>query len=107
MNKVILTGRLASNPELRVTAGEQQCSVTRFRFAVPKTSNREEAHFFNVVCWNSKAEFADKYLRKGMKIVLSGELEDNSYTDKDGNYRTFIEIKATELEFAESKPAEQ
>lgn len=103
MNKVILVGRLTRDPELRVTAGERNCSVARFGIAVPKNKNREEADFFNVECWEGLAEFANNYLRKGSKIVLSGKLSDNSYNDKDGNRRQNVVIVVNEIEFAESK----
>ena len=103
MNKVVLVGRLTRDPELRLTAGEQKCSVTRFGIAVPKKKNREEADFFNVECWEKLAEFAEKYLRKGIKVILSGRLSDNSYTDRDGNRHQNIVVVAEEIEFAESK----
>ena len=103
MNKVMMVGRLTRDPELRVTAGEQKCSVTRFGIAVPKLKNRESVDFFNVLCWERLAEFADKNLRKGTKIALSGRLENNSYTDNGGKYHPVIEIVAEEIEFAESK----
>lgn len=71
MNKVVLIGRLTRDPELRYTANGENKAVAKGRIAVPKR-NREEADFFDLECWNSTAEFFNKYFKKGTKIALSG-----------------------------------
>ncbi|GHV34658.1 single-stranded DNA-binding protein [Clostridia bacterium] len=107
MNKVILMGRLTRDPELRHTPAGS--SVASFGLAVDKYSKEagaRTADFFDVVCWEKRADFASKYLTKGKKIVLSGRLQQRQWKDKEGNNRSSVEIIAEELEFAESKNAE-
>ncbi len=105
MNKVILIGHLAKDPEMRHTpSGAAVCS---FAIGVSKFTKEEggkTADFFDVVCWEKKAEFVSKYFRKGSKIALSGRLQQRQWKDKEtGANRYAVEIVADELEFADSK----
>lgn len=107
MNKVILIGHLAADPESRTTqSGVAQCTlrlaVTR-RFADKQTGQRE-ADFFNVICWRNTAEFAAKYLAKGRRIAVEGSLQTRSYDAQDGSKRYVTEVIADSVEFCDSKP---
>lgn len=106
MNKVILIGHLATDPESRTTqSGVAQCTlrlaVTR-RFADKQTGQRE-ADFFNIVCWRQTAEFAAKYFAKGRKIAVEGTLQTRSYDAQDGTKRYVTEIIADNVEFCDSR----
>jgi len=104
MNKVIMMGRLTKDPEVRY--GQNNTAVARFSLAVDRRYKREgqpDADFFNCVAFGKTAEFIEKYLVKGTKVVTTGELQNNNYTDKDGNKRYDVQIMVNEIEFAESK----
>lgn len=106
MNKVILMGRLTKDPEITsATSGSQ---IARFDIAVDRRFKREgdpDADFFNCNAFGKQAEFVDKYLHKGTKIVISGRVQNNNYTDKNGNKVYGTKIMVEEIEFAESKNA--
>ena len=99
MNKVILMGRLTRDVE---TFG-QKTKVARFTLAVDRNYGEDETDFFNCVSFGKQAEFVEKYLKKGIKILLSGRLQNNSYEDKQGNKVTATRIITEEVEFCESK----
>ncbi len=108
MNKVILMGRLTRDPDVRYSAGENSRAYARFGIAVDRRFNRTAettADFFNCVAFGRNAEFAEKYLRKGIKIALTGRLETGSYTNRDGQKVNTVDVIVDELEFAESKAA--
>lgn len=108
MNKVILMGRLTKDPDVRYTQGEKPMAVARYALAVNRTYKREgeqEADFINCVVFGHAAEFAEKYLRKGLKIVISGRIQTGSYVNKDGGKVYTTDIVVDEQEFAESKAA--
>lgn len=107
MNKVIMTGRLTRDPEIR-TSGNTQ--IARFSLAVDRRFKREgepDADFFNCTAFGKTAEFVEKYLTKGIKVNLVGRVENNNYTDKEGNKVYSVQILVEEIEFAESKNASQ
>lgn len=106
MNKVILMGRLTREPEVRYSQGVNQTAVARFSLAVDRRFKREgepEADFFNCTSFGKQAEFVEKYLHKGTKILLSGRIQNNNYTNKDGQMVYAVQIMVEEIEFAESK----
>jgi len=108
MNKVIMMGRLTRDPEVRYSQGGSQTAVGRFSIAVDRRFKRDgqpEADFFNCTTFGKQAEFVEKYLKKGTKIVISGSVQNDNYTDKDGNQRYSVQIICDEIEFAESKNA--
>ena len=108
MNKVILMGRLTRDPEVRYSQGASQTTVARFSVAVDRRFKREgepDADFFNCTCFGKQAEFVERYLRKGTKIVLSGRVQNDNYTNKDGQMVYSVRIMVDEIEFAESKNA--
>lgn len=103
MNKIILLGRLTKEPDTR-QAGE--ITIARFTLAVNRRYKKEggqDADFPNVVAFGKTAEFAEKYLHKGVKIALEGRIQTGRYTDKDGVTHYTTEVIAESLEFAESK----
>lgn len=113
MNKVILMGRLTRDPDIRYTqpnsAQEQTCTA-RYSLAVNRRFNRDgeqKADFISCVAFGRQAEFAEKYLRKGTKIVLTGRIQTGSYTNRDGQKVYTTEVVVEEQEFAESKTAGQ
>ncbi len=106
MNKVILMGRLTRDPDIRYTQG-QQC-VARYTLAVDRrfTGNNESqqtADFISCVAFGKSAEFAEKYLRQGIKLVVTGRILTGSYTNKDGQRVYTTDIVVEDQEFAESK----
>ena len=106
MNKVILIGNLAADPESRTTqSGVQQCTLrlaVQRRFA--NQQGQREADFFNVVCWRQTAEFVARYLSKGRKIAVEGSIQNRSYTAQDGSKRYVTEINAEHVEFLDRAP---
>lgn len=105
MNKVIMMGRLTKDPEYRQTQDGK--GLTRFSIAVDRKTKDKVTDFFNCTAFGKTAEFAEKYLKKGTKIVLDGKVQNDSYTNKDGKKVTTTVIIVDELEFAESKGAEE
>ncbi len=108
MNKVILMGRLTRDPEVRYSAGENATAVARYTIAVERRFKRDgeqSADFISCVAFGRNAEFAEKYLKQGIKIALSGRIQTGSYTNRDGQKVYTTDIVVEEQEFAESKSA--
>lgn len=108
MNKVILMGRLTRDPEVRYSQGENATAVARFSIAVDRRFKRQgepDADFFNCTAFGKQAEFVERYLRKGIKIVVSGRVQNDNYTNKDGQMVYSVRVMVEEIEFAESKNA--
>lgn len=107
MNKIILMGRLTRDPEVRYSTGENPTAVARFGMAVDrrfkKAGDQAEADFFNCTAFGKQGEFVEKYLRKGTKILMAGRIQNDNYTNKDGQKVYGFQIIAEEIEFAESK----
>ena len=107
MNKVELIGRLTHDVEMRQTPNG--VSLARFSIAVTrrfKNSNGEyDADFINCVAFGKQGEFAEKYLKQGTKIVISGRIQTGSYTNRDGVKVYTTDVVIEEQEFAESKKA--
>lgn len=109
MNKIILMGRLTNDPEVRYSQGNTN-AIARFSLAVDRKFKRDgepTADFFNLTAFGKQAEFCEKYLRKGIKVVTSGRLQNNNYTNKDGQMVYSTQILVEEIEFAESKAASE
>lgn len=110
MNKVILMGRLTRDPEVRYSTGENSTAVGRFSLAVDRRYKREgepEADFFNCTTFGKQAEFVEKYLRQGTKVVITGRVQNDNYTNKEGQKVYSVQIIVEEIEFAESKKASE
>ena len=108
MNKVILMGRLTRDPEVRYSQGASQTAVARFSIAVDRRFKREgepDADFFNCTAFGKQAEFIESYLRKGVKVVVCGRIQNDNYTNKEGQMVYSVRVMVDEIEFAESKNA--
>ena len=108
MNKVILMGRLTRDPEVRYSQNESGTAVARFSIAVDRRFKRDgepDADFFNCTCFGKQAEFTEKYLRKGTKMLVTGRIQNDNYTNKDGQTVYSVRVMVDEMEFAESKNA--
>lgn len=103
MNKIILMGRLTRDPEVRAT--NEGKMVAHMSIAVDRRG--EGTDFFNLTAFGKVAEFAEKYLKKGTKVVLEGRLQNNNYTDKDGVKHYQDAIIVDSMEFAESKKSQE
>ena len=110
MNKVILIGRLTRDPESRwaqKNGSQEQTCVVRFTLAVDRRGRDQGADFISCVVFGKSAENAEKYLKKGSKIALSGRIQTGSYANKDNVKVYTTDIVVEEWEFAESKAAGQ
>lgn len=112
MNRVILMGRLTRDPEIRYSQAETPLAIARYTLAVDRRfakqnegSNEQTADFINCVMFGKTAEFAEKYLRKGTKVLITGRIQTGSYTNKDGVKVYTTEVVVEDQEFAESKNA--
>ena len=106
MNKVILMGRLVRDPDIRYSNGENAMAVARFTLAVDRRFKRDgeqNADFISCISFGKSAEFAEKYLRKGIKLVVTGRIQTGSYTNRDGNKVYTTDVVVEEQEFSESK----
>lgn len=104
MNKVILCGRLTKDPDVRYSQGENAMCIARYNLAVDRRGKDKEADFINCVCFGKTAEFAEKYLKKGMKILISGRIQTGNYTDKESGKKVYTtDVVVEEHEFCESK----
>ena len=108
MNKVILMGRLTRDPDVRYSQGENATAVARYTLAVDRRFKRDgdqSADFIGCVSFGRQAEFAEKYLRQGTKIAVTGRIQTGSYTNRDGQKVYTTDVVVEEQEFAESKAA--
>ena len=101
LNRVILMGRLVSDPELKTTTSG--ISVTSFRIAVDrsyvKAGAERQADFFDIVAWRNTAEFVCRNFSKGSLIAIDGQLQSRQYQAKDGTNRTVVEVVADNVSF--------
>ena len=113
MNKVILMGRLTRDPEVRYSQGENATAVARYTLAVDRRVSRnnqngeQTADFIQCVAFGRSGEFAEKYFRKGTKVLVTGRIQTGSYTNKDGQRVYTTDVVVEDQEFAESKSASQ
>lgn len=107
MNKAILIGRLTKDPEIRYAQNGNQTAVAKYALAVDRKfkSNDQSADFINCVAFGKSAEFAEKYLRKGIKIAVVGRIQTGSYMNRDGKKVYTTDVVVEEQEFVESKSA--
>lgn len=106
MNKVVLCGRLTKDPAVRHSA--EGNAVARYTLAVERRFKKEgeqSADFINCVAFGRSAEFAEKYFRKGTKIIIVGRIQTGSYMNQEGQKIFTTDIVIEEQEFAESKSA--
>lgn len=111
MNKVILMGRLTRDLDVKYSQGERSIAVARYNLAVDRRgrrsqdSNEQTADFINCVAFDKAGEFAEKYFRQGMRVLISGRIQTGSYTNKDGVKVYTTDVIVEEQEFADSKNA--
>jgi single-strand DNA-binding protein len=107
VNKVMFTGRLGADPEMRYTA--QGTAVTSFRAASNRQwrdasgEKHEEAEWFKVVAWDKLGEICNEYLNKGSRVYVEGRLQTRKYQDKDGQDRYMTEVVATDMVMLDGK----
>ncbi|MBO6259618.1 MAG: single-stranded DNA-binding protein [Lachnospiraceae bacterium] len=107
MNKVQLTGRLTADPEIKVYNNENgDVYVARYSLAVPRRFKKDEADFFRCVSFGKTAQFLEKYMNKGSRIVAAGNIRQDRWKDKDGKDRSAVVVVIDEVEFAQSKLSE-
>lgn len=109
MNKDDLMGRLTRDPQVRYTQGQDSMAIARFTLAVDRRGRKQEgqqdADFPSCVAFGKSAEFVEKYVHQGTKIVLTGRIQTGSYTNKDNIKVYTTEVIAEDIEFAENKAA--
>lgn len=106
MNKVLLMGRLTRDPVVRYT--QEGSATARYTLAVDRRSSQEKtADFISCVAFGKSAEFAEKYLKKGVKIALAGRIQTGSYTNREGQKVYTTDVIVEEQEFAESRKTQE
>jgi len=110
MNRVILMGRLTRDPDVRYSTGERQMAIARYTLAVDRRrgtkaadGSEQTADFINCVVFDRGAEFAEKYFKQGMRVLVSGRIQTGSYTNKDGQRVYTTDVVVDDQEFADSK----
>lgn len=106
MNKVILMGNLTRDPEIRYSQGENSLAIARFSLAVSRRFTRQgeaDVDFFNCTAFGKQAEFVEKYFKQGSRMLLTGRVQNDNYTNKNGEKVYSVQIIADEIEFAERK----
>lgn len=110
MNKVVLMGRFTRDPDVRYTRGERAMAVANYTLAVDRRGKRSQegeanADFIQCTAFDKAGEFAEKYFRQGMRVLISGRIQTGSYTDRDGRKVYTTQVIIEEQEFADSKGA--
>ena len=113
MNRVILMGRLTRDPEVRYSQGERSMAIARYTLAVDRRGRRNQsqdgseqtADFIPCVAFDRAGEFAERYFRQGMRVLVSGRIQTGSYINRDGQKGYTTEVIVDDQEFADSKNA--
>ncbi len=113
MNRVILMGRLTRDPEVRYSQGERSMAIARYTLAVDRRGRRSQsqdgaeqtADFIPCVAFDRAGEFAERYFRQGMRVLISGRIQTGSYTNRDGQKVYTTEVIVDDQDFADSKGA--
>lgn len=98
MKTIVLSGRLTADPEIKELDGKKS-KVANFTLA-NNEKDKENAEYFDVCCWDKVANFAQEFVKKGNKVLVSGTFADETYKDKEGNTRHHFRITAASIEFA-------
>lgn len=104
--QVTIVGNVGRDPEMNYTP--QGIAVTKFTVAVNKVTGKgetrkEKTTWFRVSVWRDRAEVAAQYIKKGMKILVIGEIDVNAYTDKNGQPQATLELTANDFKFLDSR----
>lgn len=111
MNRAILMGRLTRDPEVRYSQGERTMAIARYTLAVDRRGRKSQdgaeqtADFITCVAFDRAGEFAEKYFRQGMRVLVSGRIQTGNYVNKDGVKVYTTEVIVDDQEFADSKGA--
>ncbi len=100
MNKVILSGNLTRDPEIRYTQSGK--AIAKLGLAVSRRFSRDVTDFFNLTAWDKQAEFCNRYLKKGTSVIVEGRVENDNYEDKNGVKHYSFNIQVENIEFAGS-----
>jgi single-strand DNA-binding protein len=106
MNKVILMGNLTRDPEIRYSQGENSMAIARFSLAVNRRFTRQgetDTDFFNCTAFGRQAEFVEKYFHQGSRMLITGRIQNDNYTNKNGEKVYSVQVIVEEVEFAERK----
>lgn len=107
MNKVILMGRLTRDPEVRYSQGERSMAIAKYTLAIDRRKTQQNsdpgADFINCVAFDRAGEFAEKYFRQGLRVLISGHLQTGSYTNKAGQKVYTTDVIVESQEFADSR----
>ncbi|MBO4400623.1 MAG: single-stranded DNA-binding protein [Selenomonadaceae bacterium] len=101
MNKVILSGNLTRDPEIRYTQSGK--AMARMGIAVSRPFSKDQTDFFTLVAWEKQAEFCGRYLKKGSGVIVEGRVENDNYEDKNGVKHYGVRIQIDRIEFSGSK----
>ena len=97
VNRIFVGGRVGKNPETRYTSSGK--AVANFSIAVTEKYNgKEETTWLNVTAWDKSAEFAEKWIQKGARVLVIGKIQIRQYDDRDGNKRTSTDVIAQDIQ---------
>ena len=105
-SKVVIAGNLTRDPEVRYSQGENSLAIARFGIAVNRRFPRQgepDVDFFNCTAFGRQAEFVEKYFKQGSRMLLVGRIQNDNYTNKNGERVYSVQVIAEEVEFAERK----
>lgn len=107
MNKAILCGRLVRDPDVRYSTGEKSMAIAKYTLAVERRGKKKEGEqssdFVNCIAFDKSGEFAEKYFRQGLRVLVSGRIQTGSYTNKEGRKIYTTDVIVEEQEFADGK----
>ena len=103
MNKIELMGRLTSSVEIKKSKKDDKKTYAKFTLAVPRKLDKEKTDFIDCVAFGRMSETISKYVEKGQRIIVTGALQIDNYTDKDGNNRKSVVINVDDFYFIEYK----
>lgn len=107
MNRITLIGRLTRDPEIRYATNSNNMAIARYTLAVNrpfKKNGEQEADFISCIAFDKTAEFAEKYLAKGMRVAVEGRIQTGSYTNRDGQKVYTTDVVVERQEFLEKRP---
>lgn len=107
MNQIILMGRLTKDPKIQYTQSSNSLPMATYTLAVARRGDSDVSDYFNCVTWGKSAEFVEKYLRKGMKIIITGRVEFNKWQDRQGEVHYYTSVIVGEHYFAEKKESDR
>ncbi len=107
MNHFTFYGRISTDIDLKQSKGDEPISIANFNIAVNRKGKSNEADFFRLVAFRKAAEIIHQYFGKGSRICVSGHVQNNNYTDKDGNKRTQTQFIIDDFDFVDTKSESQ